>query len=312
MGSAGPGAAPAPWRREARPACGRLAHLGAPGHERGMPFAPLLAVLPLLLLAKPGPAPSSEPLVLGETFTLQSRALGEARRINVYRPPAWGEAASAPRPVLLVLDGGVAEDLPHLAGLVQVLVANGSMRPFLVVGVENTQRRRDLTGPTTVPADLAIAPVVGGSAAFRAFLRDELRPELARRYRVTDEMALVGESLAGLFVVETFLLEPALFQTYVAVDPSLGWNDKALVRGAADRLAAWPALERTLWLAGADADGNGPVTAELAEVLHRVAPPRVRWHHQPMPEERHGTIYHPAALRAFRALFAPPPDPRPR
>lgn len=277
-----------------------------------MPLAALLPALSLLILAAPPPAGRAEPLVLGETFTLQSSALGEARRINVYRPPAWGEAAAAPRPVLLVLDGGVGEDLPHLAGLVQVLVANGSMRPFLVVGVENTQRRRDLTGPTTAPADLAIAPLVGGSAAFRAFLREELKPELVRRYRVTEEMALVGESLAGLFVVETFFLEPALFQIYVAVDPSLGWSDKALVRGAPARLAAWPALERTLWLAGADAAGNGPVTAELAEVLRRVAPPRVRWHHEPMPEEGHGTIYHPAALRAFRALFAPPATATPR
>jgi hypothetical protein len=25
-----------------------------------------------------------------------------------------------------------------------------------------------------------------------------------------------------------------------------------------------------------------------------------------MPEETHGTIYHPAALKAFRAVFGPP------
>jgi hypothetical protein len=28
-----------------------------------------------------------------------------------------------------------------------------------------------------------------------------------------------------------------------------------------------------------------------------------------MPEERHATIFHPAALRAVRALFAPPSAP---
>lgn len=272
-----------------------------------MRHAAWLPALAVLALAGAPLAGRAEPLVLGETFTLPSRVLGETRRVNVYRPPAWGEKDGAPRPLLLVLDGGVAEDFPHLAGLAQVLVANGSMRPFLVVGVENTQRRRDLTGPTEVAADRAIAPVVGGSAAFRAFLRDELKPELGRRYRLTGEAAVVGESLAGLFVVETFLQEPALFDTYVAVDPSLGWNDQALVRGAAARLSAWPALERTLWVAGADAEANGPVTARLAEVLRQAAPPRVHWHHEPMPEERHGTIFHPAALRAFRALFAPSP-----
>ena len=29
------------------------------------------------------------------------------------------------------------------------------------------------------------------------------------------------------------------------------------------------------------------------------------WHSEPMPEETHATIYHPAALRAFRAVFRP-------
>jgi enterochelin esterase-like enzyme len=50
-------------------------------------------------------------------------------------------------PVLYMPDGGMAEDFLHVAGLVQVSVGNGTMRPFLLVGIENTQRRRDMTGP---------------------------------------------------------------------------------------------------------------------------------------------------------------------
>jgi len=44
-------------------------------------------------------------------------------------------------------------------------------------------------------------------------------------------------------------------------------------------------------------------------MLRESAPPSLRWHHEPMPEEHHGTIYHPAALRAFRAVFAPAAKP---
>ena len=43
-----------------------------------------------------------------------------------------------------------------------------------------------------------IAPQVGGSFAFRMFIRKELMPEVRARYRTTDETAIVGESLAGL------------------------------------------------------------------------------------------------------------------
>ena len=47
--------------------------------------------------ARPAAA-ASVPLVVGETFTIASRALGEERRINVYVPPRYGADADAPLP----------------------------------------------------------------------------------------------------------------------------------------------------------------------------------------------------------------------
>lgn len=275
------------------------------------PFALALALLATLGLARAVPAQgtaasvNAAPLVLGESFTMVSSRLGgETRRINVYRPPAWGVADTVPRPVLYMPDGGAAEDFVHVAGLLQVLTGNGSMRPFLLVGIENTERRRDMTGPTTVASDRKIAPRVGGSAAFRAFIRDELIPEIGRRYRTTGERAIVGESLAGLFVVETYLQEPGLFDTYIALDPSVWWNDSAMVK-AAPRTGSAPAGAR-LWMATSSEPTIARLTAEFAASLRRrgVSEPALRL--VPMPEETHATIYHPAAMRAFRALFAPP------
>jgi len=95
--------------------------------------------------------PTSQPLVIGETFTIQSSVLREKRRINVYIPSAYSSSSDVRLPVLYMPDGGVDEDFIHVAGLVQVLVGNGTIRPFLLVGVENTERRRDLTGPTKMP-----------------------------------------------------------------------------------------------------------------------------------------------------------------
>src|SRR5262245_1810096 len=203
-----------------------------------------------------------------------------------------------------MLDGGMKEDFLHIAGLVQVSTGNGTMRPFVLVGIENTERRRDLTGPTENAEDRKIAPRVGGSAVFRRFVRDELFPEVKRRYRTTDERAIVGESLAGLFVVETFFVEPDLFDTYIAFDPSLWWNDGTLVASAAERLRARPSLAKTLYFAGSSEERT-PDCRSLAEILKTAAPPGLKWHYEPMPEELHSTIYHPAALRAFRAVFAP-------
>ncbi len=244
------------------------------------------------------------PLIIGETFTLNSKVLGETRRINVYMPLDYNKSPNVRLPVLYMPDGGISEDFLHVAGIVQVSTGNETMRPFLLVGIENTERRRDMTGPTENEKDKKIAPRVGGSGRFRKFIRNELMPEVKRRYRTTGETAIVGESLAGLFVVETFLLEPDLFDTYIAFDPSLWWNNQALVNGAAERLRARPKLEKTLYIASSSED-IAEVTQRFAEILVKNAPSGVHWHYEKMPDEKHSTIYHPAAIKAFRTLFKP-------
>jgi predicted alpha/beta superfamily hydrolase len=247
---------------------------------------------------------NTTPLVIGETFTIDSKILSETRRINVYLPPAYAESPDARFPVLYMPDGGMAEDFLHVAGLVQVSVGNATMRPFILVGIENTQRRRDMTGPTESAEDKKIAPRVGGAEGFRAFIRQELMPQVKARYRTTKETAIVGESLAGLFVVETFLLEPDLFDTYIAFDPSLWWNNQKLVNDAAERLRARLKLEKTLYFASSG-DGFTEITQKLANILAKNAPPGIHWHYEAMPDEKHSTIYHPAALKAFRTVFKP-------
>ncbi|MDR6696391.1 alpha/beta hydrolase-fold protein [Stenotrophomonas sp. 1337] len=263
--------------------------------------APLMAAEPTAQTA------AASPLVIGETFTIQSKALGETRRINVYRPQPWGLDPKTPLPVLYMPDGGIGEDFLHVAGLVQVLTGNGSMRPFLLVGIENTERRRDMTGPSNVAEDRKIAPRIGGSAAYRDFLRDELMPQVRQRYATTDERALIGESLAGLFVIETLLQEPALFNSYIALDASLWWNHGALLSGAGKQVPSVARSGARLFLASSGQPELAASSARLAALLQQASPATLV-KYQPLPEETHATIYHPAALLGLRTLFpAPPP-----
>ena len=256
------------------------------------------------LHAQAVPATQAAPLTVGETFTMQSASLNELRRINIYLPAGYA-SDSTRYPVMYMPDGGMAEDFLHVAGLFQVLQGNGGMRPFILVGIENTQRRRDLTGPTRNPEDLKIAPKVGGSAAFRDFIRTELMPAVKARYRTTRETAIIGESLAGLFVVETFFLEPALFDTYIAFDPSLWWDNHAIVDSAASRLRRAGTTTATLYLSNSGEPGIIGLTATLAQHLRNNAPASIKWFHEPLPDETHATIYHPAALQALRRVFKP-------
>jgi predicted alpha/beta superfamily hydrolase len=160
-----------------------------------------------------------------------------------------------------------------------------------------------MTGPTENAEDKKIAPKVGGSDLFRAFIRKELMPQVKTRYRTTNETAIVGESLAGLFVVETFLLEPDLFDTYIAFDPSLWWNNKKLVVDSAKYLHESTKSEKILYIASSV--DNVVDSQPFADNLVKNAPPNVHWHYEKMLEEKHSTIYHPAALKAFRLIFKP-------
>ena len=244
-----------------------------------------------------------DPIPAFDSFTVQSAALGEPRRINVHVPATYDAAAEQRLPVLYMPDGGLDEDFPHVVHTVDSLIASGAIRPVIVVGIPNTQRRRDLTGPTRVGSDSAIAPRVGGSLAFRQFLRQELIPTVDARYRTTRERAIIGESLAGLFVVETFLLEPALFDHYVALDPSVWWDRGSLVDSAPARLATFDRTARTLYLASSDVADIAAGTLRLASALRAASPPALTWQYEPHPELTHATIFRALEAHALTAAL---------
>jgi predicted alpha/beta superfamily hydrolase len=192
--------------------------------------------------------------------------------------------------VLYMLDGGMDEDFPHVTAAVDGLVRDHVVRAVMVVGIPNTQRRRDLTGPTSVAADKAIAPEVGGSERFRRFVKEELIPEVDRRYATTQERSLIGESLAGLFVVESLLTDPALFEHYVAFDPSLWWNGGALVASAGASVAARNSRAVTLDLASSSEDRT-PGARQLADALRATNSSWLDVHFESRPEFTHATIF---------------------
>jgi hypothetical protein len=254
-------------------------------------FGGLASVLLLARSLGAQGTPPADPVPAHDTLTVVSQALGEPRLVNVHTPAGYDTLLATRFPVLYMPDGGLDEDFPHIVATVDSLIALGAIRPVIVVGVPNTQRRRDLTGPTRVASDSAIAPQVGGSAAFRKFFAGELIPQIEARYRTTDERAVVGESLAGLFIVETFLLEPALFDHYVALDPSLWWNGGALVDSAQVRLAAFDDAPRTLFLATSNVTEIAAATARLATMLLNRPPPGLVWVYMARPELTHATIF---------------------
>jgi predicted alpha/beta superfamily hydrolase len=107
--------------------------------------------------------------------------------------------------------------------------------------------------------------------------------------------------------VETFLLQPELFDRYVALSPSVWWNRGALVGAAPGLLREHRGMHAALYLASA-ADDILPPIDSLAAVLRASAPPGLRWSYVPRPDLRHATIYRGSEARVLREVL--PPNPR--
>lgn len=243
-------------------------------------------------------AQTSDPVPAHETFTIDSKEVGEVRTMNVWLPEDY-ETSGLSYPVLYMPDGGVQEDFPHIANTLSELIKTKKIPPVILVGIENTQRRKDLTPPTQVEKDKEIAPVVGGSSEFRAFIQNELIPEINNRYRTTSEKGIIGESLAGLFVTETFLLHPEMFDFYIAFDPSLWWNDHNLVKTAKENLAKFPAEPKRYWFAGSDAKDIHKYTRQLSKKLEVNMSKTLTWKYSDEPKEKHNTIFRATKEKAL-------------
>ena len=202
-----------------------------------------------------------EPILLGSSFTIASKALGENRRVNVVLPLGYGKDAAKRYPVLYVIDGGVDQDLLNVTAVAQNGGLWGRSAEAIVVGIETKDRRKELIGPTQDADLLKKYPTAGSSRAFRTFIRDEVKPFVERAYRTSGKDAVVGESLAGLFIIETYLNEPKLFDAYGAIDPSLWWDKEALSRTAAEHVGSVQ-TGRPLYLAIAKETSEEPAAVD--------------------------------------------------
>lgn len=235
-----------------------------------------------------------------DSLNIQSELLNESRRINIWTPPAYTNGKGTFF-VMYMPDGGTQEDFPHIAATLSELIAAKIIPPVILVGIENTNRRRDLTGPSEVLQDSVLAPLTDGAAQFRAFVKDELFAEIDKRYRTSGKRGIIGESLAGLFVLETFMLQPGMFDDYIAMDPSVWWNNGYLVKTAEEHLGTLPAQQKRLWFAGSK--DMLEYTRSLAEILKKKNLPQLKWFYSDEPTEDHGSIYKATKKKALIWTF---------
>ncbi|WP_248284937.1 alpha/beta hydrolase [Alteriqipengyuania abyssalis] len=259
----------------------------------------LLALAALLLpggLLAQQPVPQDAvPITIGTTYYLDY-AEGDERRINIYVPSGYAESADA-YPVLYLIDGGLDQDFLHVVGTTALNALWGRSQPVIVVGIQTDDRRAELIGDKGNAEERKLFPTAGDAATFRAFIRNKVKPLVEANYRTSGEDAVMGESLAGLFIAETWLIEPGLFDKYAAIDPSLWWHDVALGKSAAavvkDGRRRGPIL--------LSFSNEGPMTEKGTRLVAEAAGDKACL--LPRDDLTHATAYHVLTPQALQFLF---------
>jgi len=276
----------------------------------------------VLLLVPAAAAWSQTPaksITIGTSDTIWSATLKESRKYLVYTPPSYSDTTYLPRryPVLYLLDGDA--HFHSVTGLAQILGTgvNGTfvVPEMIIVAIPNTNRTRDMT-PTKVDRDANGKPqpalaVSGGMANFLGFIKSELIPRIDQTYRTAPYRVFVGHSLGGITTINALYTMPETFNAYVAIDPSLWWDNRVLLKQARERFEKAGLAGRALYVAQANTITPGDTTlnvhfnsiVQFNSILESFNGSGLRYAYKYYPGDSHGSVPMIAEYDALRFIF---------
>jgi predicted alpha/beta superfamily hydrolase len=219
---------------------------------------------------------SENKVVIGTIDSIHSKILGEQRKIWVYVPDSGpgGIYAKQRYPVVYLLDGDA--HFYSVVGMIQQLsqVNGNTICPeMIVVGIPNTDRTRDLT-PTHIVSDLPMMDSAssvnsGGGEKFISFIEKELIPHIDSIYPTEPYRMLIGHSFGGLTVINSLVHHTNLFNSYVAIDPSMWWDNGMFLKETKSALMTKDFKGTTLFLGIANTmpDGMDTLSAKTDTTL---------------------------------------------
>lgn len=163
-----------------------------------------------------GAEPSNLPLPI-EAGKLESALLAETREYWVSLPDDYRKAGKR-FPVVYMMDGELNFNSGCIGG-VRLAAQMGEFPDFIIVGIRNTDREKDVFPEVITYPD-------GGKAGGRAnqyldFVREELIPKVEKTYRTDGFRVLYGTSNSGFTAVYALLRSPSTADAYIAASATL-------------------------------------------------------------------------------------------
>lgn len=275
--------------------------------------------------AQPSEPPPPVTLPRTEQRVLRSESNGVAYRLDVSLPRGHRRVGGndtddgeTTYPVIFLLDSDYSFALAR--NIVEHLSDRDHLTPAVVVGIGydgptteagyRSNRTRDYT-PTHVPTG-GYGPehqrLSGGAPAFHRFLERELIPFVEEEYRANDRRVLVGHSYGGLFTVWAALTDPDLFAGYVAVSPSLWYDDHRTLAEADRFLTADTPLPARMYLTvgSREISSRRDMPADLrrlAGALEADPPPGLALRWEVADDETHNSVFPRALSNGLRFVL---------
>jgi enterochelin esterase-like enzyme len=142
-----------------------------------------------------------------------SQLLANERRVWVYTPPEY-KASGDPYGLLIILDGRFFHAAIQAPVILDNLLADGEIRPFVAVMVDNP-------GATWQESMAIREKELFCHPPFATFLAQEMIPWLRQTYHLT-----TGGSAGGLATAFTALQHPDTFGNVMALSGSFWWRPK--------------------------------------------------------------------------------------
>jgi len=160
---------------------------------------------------------STQPIASVRSEQIASVKIGETREFWVSVPDGYSESGEG-FPVLYLMDGEMNFN-SGLIGGVRYAALMGKMPEFIIVGIKNTDRSKDVFPEEVTYGDGS----KGGGRADRYldFIRDELMPYIDKTYRTGNFRVLYGTSNTGFTTVYALLRSPDMAQAYIAASATL-------------------------------------------------------------------------------------------
>lgn len=255
-------------------------------------------ILIVWLISSPAFANDTTNINIGESFYIDSKILGEKRQILVYLPQSYSQNQGR-FPVLYLTDGET--HFNHTSTTINFLSSVGNAPEMIVVGVTTTDRNRDLTPTASKERGRETA---GGADKFLEFFEDELIPNINKRYRTEPYKVFAGHSLGGLFAINAYLTRPNAFNAYIAVSPSLWWDDGLLLKRAEQAFEKQMAKGTLFISVGNERKVMMDHYHGFKVIMEKNTGPDLLFSSQSFPEENHNSVVLLSHYHGLKKVFS--------